>query len=51
MIIRFTPQADIELAEARKWYAHQREDLDFEFMKGIATRTSVWLRLTTARSR
>jgi plasmid stabilization system protein ParE len=35
MIIRFTPQADTELAEAREWYAHQREDLDLEFMKSI----------------
>jgi plasmid stabilization system protein ParE len=35
MIIRFTPQADIDLAEAREWYAHQREDLDFEFMQSI----------------
>jgi len=35
MIIRFTPEADTELAEAREWYAHQREDLDLEFMKSI----------------
>lgn len=35
MIIRFTSAADAELAEAREWYAHQREDLDFEFMKSI----------------
>lgn len=35
MIIRFTPEADAELAEAREWYAHQREDLDHEFMKSI----------------
>ena len=28
MIIRFTPEADAELAEARQWYAHQRENLD-----------------------
>jgi hypothetical protein len=34
MIIRFTPEADAELAEARQWYAHQHEDLDIEFMKG-----------------
>jgi len=32
MVIRFTPDADAELAEARQWYAHQRADLDFEFM-------------------
>ena len=35
MIIRFTPEADTELAEAREWYAHQREDLDVEFMNSI----------------
>lgn len=35
MIIRFTPEADTELDEARHWYAHQREDLDFEFMQSI----------------
>jgi len=35
MIIRFTPDADTELAEARQWYAHQRADLDLEFMHSI----------------
>ena len=35
MIIRFTPEADTELAEARQWYAHQREDLDIEFMNAV----------------
>jgi plasmid stabilization system protein ParE len=35
MIIRFTPDADAELAEARQWYAHQRADLDIEFMESI----------------
>ena len=35
MIIRFTPDADSELAEARQWYAHQREDLDLEFMQSV----------------
>lgn len=35
MIIRFTPEADAELAEALRWYAHQREDLDVEFMECI----------------
>jgi len=35
MIVRFTPEADTELAEARAWYAHQREDLDLEFMQSI----------------
>jgi hypothetical protein len=32
MIIRFAPEADTELAEARQWYAHQHQDLDLEFM-------------------
>ena|ERR671918_461698 len=35
MIIRFTPEADLELAEAREWYSHQRDDLDLEFMQCI----------------
>jgi len=35
MIIRFTPEADAELAEARQWYARQRENLDIEFMQRI----------------
>src|SRR2546423_7829201 len=35
MIIRFTPEADAELAEARQWYAHQRENLDIEFTERI----------------
>ena len=35
MIIRFTPEAETDLAEAREWYAHQREDLDLEFMQSI----------------
>ena len=35
MIVRFTPEADNELAEARQWYAHQRHDLDLEFMQSI----------------
>jgi len=35
MIIRFTPEADTELAEARIWYARQHEDLDLEFMQSI----------------
>ena len=35
MIIRFTPDADAELAEARQWYAHQRENLDAEFMQSV----------------
>jgi plasmid stabilization system protein ParE len=35
MIIRFTPEADAELTEAREWYAHQRKDLDLEFMQCI----------------
>lgn len=35
MIIRFSPEAENELAEARQWYAHQRADLDLEFMESI----------------
>jgi plasmid stabilization system protein ParE len=35
MIIRFTPDADAELADARQWYARQRENLDQEFMESI----------------
>ena len=35
MIIRFTPEADAELAEARQWYTRQRENLDTEFMQKI----------------
>jgi len=35
MKIRFQQDADVELAEARQWYAHQRTDLDLEFMDCI----------------
>lgn len=35
MIIRFTLEADTEIAEARQWYGNQRTDLDFEFMAMI----------------
>lgn len=35
MHIRFTPEAEAELAEARQWYSHQRQDLDLEFMQCI----------------
>ena len=35
MIIRFSSDADAELAEARQWYAHQRQDLDLEFMDSV----------------
>ena len=35
MIIRFSSDADAELAEARQWYAHQRKDLDLEFMDSV----------------
>ena len=35
MIVRFTPEADNELVEARQWYARQRNDLDLEFMQSI----------------
>ena len=27
MLIRFSPEADAELTEAREWYSHQRKDL------------------------
>jgi hypothetical protein len=39
MIIRFTPEADAELAAARQWYAHQRENLGIEFMERIDRRS------------
>ena len=32
MNLRFTPEADAELTEARQWYSHQRKDLDLRFM-------------------
>lgn len=32
MILRFTPEADAELTQARQWYSHQRKDLDLRFM-------------------
>ena len=32
MLIRFTPEADADLTEAREWYSHQRAGLDLEFM-------------------
>lgn len=35
MLIRFTPEADAELTEARHWYSHYRQDLDLEFMQCI----------------
>ena len=35
MIFRFTPEADAELTEARRWYSHHRKDLDLEFMECI----------------
>ena len=35
MVIRFTPEADAELTEARRWYSHKRQDLDLEFMQCI----------------
>jgi len=38
MIIRFTPEADAELTEARQWYSHQRKDLDLEFMSASTPR-------------
>ena len=35
MLIRFNPEADAELTEARQWYSHYRQDLDLEFMQCI----------------
>lgn len=35
MNIRFTPDADAELADARQWYARQHEDLDMQFMECV----------------
>ena len=35
MIFRFTPEAEAELTDARQWYAHQRKDLDLEFMQCV----------------
>jgi len=35
MQIRFRPEAEIDLAEARVWYGHQRDDLDVAFMRRI----------------
>ena len=35
MIIRFTREADAELAEARQWFAHKRKNLGIEFMECI----------------
>ena len=40
MILRFTPEADAELAEARQWYSQQRLDLDIEFMEEIGEAVS-----------
>ena len=38
MLIRFTPEADLELTEAREWYSHQRDGLDAELMDCIDER-------------
>jgi plasmid stabilization system protein ParE len=35
MLIRFNPEADAELTEARHWYSHYRQDLGMEFMQCI----------------
>jgi plasmid stabilization system protein ParE len=35
MLIRFHPQADIELHEAIAWYANKAYGLDYEFMRCI----------------
>jgi len=33
MRIRFHSEAELELCEAREWYAYQRQGLDAEFMR------------------
>jgi len=35
MLVRISPEADAELAEARQWYSNQRADLDLEFMESL----------------
>jgi plasmid stabilization system protein ParE len=35
MQIRFQPEAEVELAEARLWYSLQRESLDVALMKRV----------------
>lgn len=35
MLVRFHPEADIELHEALEWYAQQKLGLDTEFMRCI----------------
>ncbi|MCP4350161.1 MAG: type II toxin-antitoxin system RelE/ParE family toxin [Desulfobacterales bacterium] len=35
MKIKFHPEAEFELCEAREWYARQRSGLDAEFMRCI----------------
>jgi hypothetical protein len=51
MIIRFTPEADTELAEARANTLNDEltsaKTPYLELMKSVATRTTVWLWLTT----
>jgi hypothetical protein len=47
MLIRFTPNADTELTEARRWYSHKRQDLDLEFMQCSTTCSREWLVIHT----
>ena len=35
MIVKFHPEAEFELFEAKEWYARQRSGLDVEFMRCI----------------
>ncbi len=35
MLVRFHPEADIELHEALSWYTNKRLGLDYEFMRCI----------------
>ena len=51
MIIRFSSDADAELAEARQWYAHQREDLDLEFMDSVDEALTLVLLSTWKRAK
>ncbi|HKG47341.1 MAG TPA: type II toxin-antitoxin system RelE/ParE family toxin [Pyrinomonadaceae bacterium] len=41
MILRFTPEAEAELTEARGWYSHHHQDLDLEFMECIEVALSL----------
>lgn len=35
MMVKFRPEADIELHEAIEWYAHKKLGLDTEFMRCV----------------